>query len=76
MLPNGSGKLNKEEPRGKYTTVSIPITLYRRIEEMLKDTGFTSVCQFVIYILKEVISSMEEERIKDETLSEKEKKSR
>ena len=67
-------KLNKEEPRGKYTTVSIPITLYRRIKEMIKDTGFTSVSQFVIYILREVISSMEEEKIKGETLSEEEKK--
>jgi len=67
-------KLNEEESRGKYTTVSIPITLHRRIEEMIKDTGFTSVSQFIIYILREVISSMEEEKIKGETLSEEEKK--
>jgi len=66
-------KLNEEEPRGKYTTVSIPITLYRRIKEMIKDTGLTSVSQSVIYILIEVISSMEEEKIKGETLSEEEK---
>ena len=66
-------KLN-EEPRGKYTTVSIPITLYRRIKEMIKDTGFTSVSQFVIYVLREVISSMEEEKLKGVTLSEEEKK--
>jgi len=66
-------KLN-EEARGKYTTVSIPITLYKRIKEMIKDTGFTSVSQFVIYVLREVISSMEEEKIKGESISEEEKK--
>ena len=67
-------KINEEEPRGRYTTVSIPITLYRRIKEMIKDTGFTSASQFVIYVLREVISSMEEEKIKGESLSEEEKK--
>ena len=67
-------KLNEEKPRGRYTTVSIPITLYRRIKEMIKDTGFTSVSQFVIYVLREVISSMEEEKLKGVTLSEEEKK--
>jgi len=67
-------KLNEKEPRGRYTTVSIPTTLYRRIKEMIKGTGFTSVSQFVIYVLREVISSMEEEKLKGVTLSEEEKK--
>ncbi|RLF98984.1 MAG: hypothetical protein DRN49_05015 [Thaumarchaeota archaeon] len=67
-------ELHERESRGRYTTVSIPITLYRRIKEMIKDTGFTSVSQFVIYILREVISSMEEERLKGESLSEEEKR--
>mgnify|MGYP000253423839 FL=1 len=69
-----AGKLNEEEPRGKYTTVSIPVTLYKRIKEMIKDTGFTSVSQFVIYVLREVVSSMEEEKIKGEAISDEEKK--
>ena len=67
-------KPDEKKPRGKHTTVSIPTTLYRRIKEMIKDTGFTSVSQFVIYVLREVISSMEEEKIKGEHLSEEEKK--
>ena len=66
--------LRKDEARGRYTTVSIPITLYRRIKELIKDTGFTSVSQFVIYVLREVISSMEEEKIKGEAVNEEEKK--
>jgi len=64
----------KEELHGRYTTVSIPITLHRRIKELIKDTGFTSVSQFVTYILREVISSMEEERIKSESISEEDKR--
>lgn len=67
-------ELHERDVRGRYTTVSIPITLYRRIKEMIKDTGFTSVSQFVIYILREVISSMEEEKLRGESLSEEEKK--
>jgi len=69
-----SEEVGREEPRGRYTTVSIPTTLYRRIKELIKDTGFTSVSQFVIYVLREVISSMEEEKLKSVTLSEEEKK--
>ncbi|WP_053240443.1 ribbon-helix-helix domain-containing protein [Pyrobaculum islandicum] len=41
---------------GRYTTVSIPTTLYRRLQEMIKDTGFTSVSEYVTYILREVVA--------------------
>lgn len=67
-------KQEKEEARGRYTTVSIPVTLYKRIKELTKDTGFTSVSQFVIYILRDIVTSMEKERLCEETLSEEEKK--
>ena len=59
--------------RGRYTTVSIPVTLYNRIKELIKDTGFTSVSQFVTYILREVIASMEKEKLKSSGISEEEK---
>ena len=52
----------ERKPRGKYTTVSIPVTLYEKIREMIKDTGFTSVSQFVTYVLREVVASYESER--------------
>ncbi len=64
----------REERRGRYTTVSIPITLYNRIKELIKDTGFTSVSQFVTYILREVIASMEKEKLESEVVSEEDKK--
>ena len=47
-------ELHERAARGRYTTVSIPVTLYRRIRELIKDTGFTSVSQFVIYVLRAV----------------------
>ncbi|MFP3144387.1 MAG: hypothetical protein RXQ93_05165 [Caldisphaera sp.] len=61
------------EPNTRYTTVSIPITLYDRIKNLIQNTGFTSVSQFVIYVLRDVVSSMEQEKMSS-TISEEEKK--
>ncbi len=61
------------EPNSRYTTVSIPITLYDRIKNLINGTGFTSVSQFVIYVLRDVVSSMEQEKISS-NISEEEKK--
>jgi len=67
-------QLSENERKGKYTTVSIPITLYNRIKRMIDGTGFTSVSQFVTYILREVIARMEEEKLKSSGISEEEKR--
>jgi len=69
-----SSNEEKEVRRGKYTTVSIPVTLYNRIKELIKDTGFTSVSQFVTYVLREIVASMEREKLESETISEEEKR--
>ncbi len=61
------------EKRGKYTTVSIPVTLYNRIKELIKDTGFTSVSQYVTYVLREVVAAHEEARY-EEPFSEEDKR--
>ncbi len=63
-----------EERKSKYTTVSIPVTLYNRIRELIKDTGFTSVSQFVTYVLREVVASMEEEKLRSQVVDEEEKR--
>ena len=55
----------------KYTTVSIPIQLAKKIEERIKDTGFNSVSSYVTYVLREVLSSLEEEK-KDEVFTKEE----
>ena len=62
-----------EERRGKYTTVSIPITLYNRIKKLIEGTGFTSVSQYVTYVLREVVAAHEEARY-EEPFSEEDKR--
>ena len=62
-----------EERRGKYTTVSIPVTLYNRIKRLIEGTGFTSVSQYVTYVLREVVAAHEEARY-EEPFSEEDKK--
>lgn len=49
--------------RRKYTTVSIPVSLYERIKNVMEGTGFKSVSDYVTYILREVISMHERERM-------------
>ena len=48
-----------EEER-RFTTVSIPTPLFRKVEERIKGTGFTSVSSYVTYVLREVVSEEEE----------------
>jgi Arc/MetJ-type ribon-helix-helix transcriptional regulator len=45
----------------KFTTVSIPTPLFKKVEERIKDTGFTSVSSYVTYVLREIVSEEEEE---------------
>ncbi len=44
----------------QYTSVSIPTSLFRQIEERLKGTSFESVSDYVTFVLKEVVSEEEE----------------
>ncbi|MDE1873984.1 MAG: CopG family transcriptional regulator [Candidatus Micrarchaeota archaeon] len=43
----------------KYTTITIPAPLFHRIQERIKTTGFSSVSDYVTYILRETTSEME-----------------
>ena len=43
----------------KFTTVSIPAPLFKKIEDRIKGTGFTSVSSYVTYILREIVSEKE-----------------
>jgi len=60
--------------KSRYTTVSIPVTLYERIKKLIEGTGFTSVSQFVTYVLREVVAEMEEEKLKSEGITEEERR--
>jgi Arc/MetJ-type ribon-helix-helix transcriptional regulator len=60
-----------ENPERKYTTVSIPVQLYEKIKQRIEGTGFTSVSDYVTYVLREVLASLEEEE-KEEVFSKEE----
>ena len=59
----------------KYTTVSIPKPLYDKIKKAIEGTGFTSVSDYVVFVLREVLSaeSMGKDIGKDEEEIVKEK---
>lgn len=46
--------------RKKFTTISIPTPLFKKIKERIKGTGFTSVSSYVTYVLREIIAEREE----------------
>ncbi|MDP2717795.1 MAG: CopG family transcriptional regulator [Candidatus Micrarchaeota archaeon] len=41
---------------GKYTTVSIPTPLAENVKKQIQGTGFTSVSDYVTFVLREVLS--------------------
>lgn len=49
-----------KERQKKFTTVSIPTPLFKKIEERIKGTGFTSVSSYVTYVLREIVAEEEE----------------
>lgn len=58
----------------KYTTVSIPTPLFEKIQNKIKDTGFTSVSDYVTFVLREILahgsneesfSEEDEKKVKD-----------
>jgi Arc/MetJ-type ribon-helix-helix transcriptional regulator len=37
-------------------TIKIPRRLYLKIQEMIKDSGFNSATDFIVYVLRDVLS--------------------
>ena len=54
--------MSGDEHKVEYTTVSIPKPLVEKIKERMKGTGFSSVSSYVTYVLRQIISSIEEEQ--------------
>jgi len=54
-------------------TIKIPGPLYNRIARIVSGSGFNSVTDFVVYVLRDLVSTREEtdtaQRIKDSSLS-------
>lgn len=40
----------------KYTTVSIPTPLFEKIQKKIEGTGFTSVSDYVTFVLREILA--------------------
>ena len=53
--------MSEDEHKVEYTTVSIPKPLVEKIKGRMKGTGFSSVSSYVTYVLRQVISSIEED---------------
>jgi len=51
----------EDEHKVEYTTVSIPKPLADKVKERMKGTGFSSVSSYVTYVLRQVISSIEQD---------------
>lgn len=43
----------------KYTTVSIPDPLNKKLRKMIKGTGFSSISSFVAFVLREILADRE-----------------
>lgn len=46
----------KTASKKELANVSIPTPLYEKIKERIKGTGFTSVSNYVTYVLKELLA--------------------
>ena len=50
-------------------TIKIPKPLYKKLKKMIKNTGFSSVTEFIVYVIRGVASGKTES---EESLTEKE----
>jgi len=38
-------------------TIKIPRVLYKKLKQQIKDTGFSSVNQFIVYCMRDIVSA-------------------
>jgi Arc/MetJ-type ribon-helix-helix transcriptional regulator len=48
--------------RESKVTVKIPRPLYRRIQQVVDDSGFNSPTDFIVYVLRDLMGEAEEHR--------------
>jgi Arc/MetJ-type ribon-helix-helix transcriptional regulator len=58
----------------KHTTVSIPRTLFKKIQERIQDTGFSSVSEYVTYVLREIFAEEETQQKKEQAFTPEDEK--
>lgn len=50
---------NKKAPPRKYTTITIPQPLFDKIKKKIAPTGFSSVSDYVTYVLRETMAELD-----------------
>ncbi len=58
MKQASRAKAKGSEEGRKYTTITIPRPLFEKLQEQIKDTGFSSVSDYVTFILREMVSDL------------------
>ena len=46
--------------KDKKVTVKIPRPIYRKIQVLIEDSGFNSVTDFIVYVLRDLVGSVSE----------------
>lgn len=68
--------VEKTKPADRKVTIKIPGSLYNRISKIVAGSGFNSVTDFIVYVLRDLVSTREEstdaEKIEDTSLSKEE----
>jgi len=47
----------QKKPADKKVTIKIPGTLYNRLSETIAGSGFNSVTDFIVYVLRDLVST-------------------
>lgn len=47
----------QKKPANKKVTIKIPGTLYNRLSETIAGSGFNSVTDFIVYVLRDLVSA-------------------
>lgn len=53
-------------------TIKIPRNLYNKLKEITDDTGFNSVTEFIVYVMRDLVSTKELNRDDGDEIDEKE----
>ncbi len=49
--------VSQKKPADKKVTIKIPGTLYNRLTETIAGSGFNSVTDFIVYVLRDLVST-------------------
>ena len=49
-------------------TIKIPRNLYNKLKEITEDTGFNSVTEFIVYVMRDLVSTKELNRSDNENI--------